>query len=176
MNRYKIKKVVSAFMIGTLIAVTVPVVPERCGSAYADELSDAEEKKSEATQKKKEAEAKLAELETAKSDILDVIEQLDNEISGYEEKIAVLTSERNSLQASAAVTENSLQDAYIAESNQYSSMKDRIQFAYENGDAEYIQALLSIKDYSTVTNQSEYVDKVSVYDRQQLRHHLSDGR
>ena len=47
-------------------------------------------------------------------------------------------------------------------------MKERIQFAYENGDAAYIEALISVKDYSGILNQSEYVEQVSVYDQKQL--------
>ncbi|MCR5104645.1 MAG: peptidoglycan DD-metalloendopeptidase family protein [Eubacterium sp.] len=168
------KKTLSAVLIGAMIAsATLQVVPEIApkndiSSVFADELSDAQEKKEEASQKKKEAESKLSELNTAKADILDVIEQLDNEIFSYSSKISELKDQKNSLQVAAAINENILQDAYIAETNQYESMKDRIQFAYENGDAQYIEALLSIKDYSTVINQSEYVDKVSVYDQNQL--------
>ena len=166
--RYKSKKLLSAILIGTMIAGTIQAIPVNNSVVSADELSDAEEKKAEARSKREEAEYKLSQLEVAKSDILDVIESLDKEISGYQTKISDLRSEKNRLQVSAAVIENNLQNAYIAESKQYESMKERIQFAYENGDADYIEALLSIKEYSSVTNQSEYVDKVSIYDQQQL--------
>lgn len=166
--RLKSKGILSAVLIGTMITGTVQVVPKTCGVVLADELSDAEEKKAEAQSKREEAEAKLAQLENDKKDILEVIEELDNEIYGYNEKITGLRDERNILQVSASVIENNLQDAYIAETKQYESMKERIQFAYENGDAQYIEALLSIRDYSTVINQSEYVDKISTYDQKQL--------
>lgn len=162
------KKVLSAVLIGAMIFAVTPSMPKSIGTVKADELSEAREKKAEASQKKKEAQGKLKELKVAKDDTIKVIEQLDKEITGYQEKISILTDKRNTVQAEAAVTENSLQTAYIAEVNQYDSMKERIQFAYENGDAEYIDALLSIKDYSSVTNQAEYVDKVSVYDQKQL--------
>ena len=166
--KYKNTKLLSAILIGTMIAGTIQAIPVNNSVVSADELSDAEEKKAEARSKREEAEYKLSQLEVAKSDILDVIESLDKEISGYQTKISDLRSEKNRLQVSAAVIENNLQNAYIAESKQYESMKERIQFAYENGDADYIEALLSIKEYSSVTNQSEYVDKVSIYDQQQL--------
>ena len=83
------KKTLSAVLIGAMIAsATLQVVPEIApkndiSSVFADELSDAQEKKEEASQKKKEAESKLSELNTAKADILDGIEQLDNEIFSY---------------------------------------------------------------------------------------------
>ncbi|MBR6404305.1 MAG: peptidoglycan DD-metalloendopeptidase family protein [Eubacterium sp.] len=165
---YKNKKLLSAILIGTMIAGTIQAIPVNNSVVFADELSDAEEKKAEAQSKREEAEYKLSQLETAKKDILEVIEALDTEISGYQTKIYDLRDEKNRLQVSAAVIENNLQNAYIAESKQYESMKERIQFAYENGDADYIEALLSIKEYSAVTNQAEYVDKVSVFDQHQL--------
>ncbi len=168
MIRLKSRKVISAVLIGTLLFTTAPVIPEKIQDVQADELSEAQEKKEDATAKKEEAQYKLKQLKGEKEDVIQVIEELDSEIWTYQEKIGTLTQKRNSLQASAAVTENNLQDAYIAEAKQYESMKERIQFAYENGDAAYIEALLSIKDYSTVTNQSEYVDKVSAYDQKQL--------
>lgn len=168
MIKFKKGKVISALLIGALLFSVAPQIPKSVDKAYADELSEAQEKKKEASTKKKEAQSKLRELKKNKEDVLEVIKQLDSEIYGYEEKIGDLAEKRNSLQAEASVIENNLQNAYIAETKQYAGMKDRIQFAYENGDAAYIDALLSIKDYSSVTNQAEYVDKVSTYDQGQL--------
>ncbi len=137
-------------------------------NSSSDELTEAQNKKSDAAQKKKDAEAKLSRLESEKEDIMELIEELDGEISGYEEKISELKDSRNLLQVKSCISEDSLQIAYIAETNQYESMKERIQFAYENGDADYISALISVRDYDKVINQSEYVSQVSAYDQKQL--------
>ncbi|MCR5226354.1 MAG: hypothetical protein K6E27_04010, partial [Eubacterium sp.] len=137
-------------------------------NSSSDELTEAQNKKSDAAQKKKDAEAKLSRLESEKEDIMELIEELDGEITGYEEKISELKDSRNLLQVKSCISEDSLQIAYIAETNQYESMKERIQFAYENGDADYISALISVRDYDKVINQSEYVSQVSAYDQKQL--------
>ena len=174
-DRVKIKKFICASMIGVMVVSSIPAVRQG-GFVRADELSDAEEKKAEAeekmadaSEKKKEAQYKLNSLKLEKEDVLNLIEELDTEIASYEEKIQALEDKSAELRAAAAVTENSLDAAYVLENRQYEGMKERIQFAYENGDANYIQALLSIKDYSSVTNQAEYVDKVSLYDQKQLK-------
>ena len=133
-----------------------------------DELTAAQDKKNDAAAKKKEAEAKLSKLESDKEDIMELIEELDSEISNYEEKLDDLKESRNLLQIKSCVSEDSLQVAYIAETNQYENMKERIQFAYENGDTDYIGALISVKEYSNVINQSEYVSQISSYDQKQL--------
>ncbi|MCR4845895.1 MAG: peptidoglycan DD-metalloendopeptidase family protein [Eubacterium sp.] len=169
MKKHGIKKVISSIMVAAMLATSCNCFyPDNSKVVFADELSDAKAKKDEATQKKKDAEQKLASLKKDKEDTLEIIAELDREICDYEEKIKVLNEKMNALRAKEAVNETNLQNAYIAESRQYEDMKERIQFAYENGDASYIQAVVSIKDYSNVMNQSEYVSNVSSYDQKEL--------
>ncbi len=162
------KKTISALMIGALLVTILPTTYSIDSVVYADELSEAQEKKEDAQNRKQEAEAKLETLEAEKDDIMKLIEDLDTEICSYESTISELNTKSNNFKAQATIAENNLQMAYIAEAQQYESMKERIQFAYENGDAEYIEALFSIKEYSSVVNQSEYVSQVSAYDQKQL--------
>ena len=166
--RYNLKKTISAVMVGAMLLAASPIPLANTNIVYADEMSDAEAKKADAQQKKKDAQSKLAKLESDKKDVMELIEDLDKEITSYEGTIRELQGKSNTLQAKASVAENELQMAYIAEANQYEAMKERIQFAYENGDADYIDALVSIKDYDNVINQSEYVSQVSGYDQKQL--------
>ena len=172
MSYKSIKKNLCAVLIAAfLVSLAKPAyyhVPAAPSDVYADELSEAQNKKKEASAKKKEAEKKLNSLKQSKNDALAIIKQFDDEIMGYEEKIRQLDEKKIEMQAQSAVVENTLQEAYIKESRQYAGMKERIQFAYENGDVTYISALLSIKDYSSVTNRPEYIDKVSLYDQKQL--------
>ncbi len=137
-------------------------------TVHADDLEDAKKAKEEAEAKKAEAEAKLTELNKSAADTQSAIEELDSEIGEYSSKILELTEEQNKLQTQISITELKLQNAHILETNQYASMKKRIAYAYENGDVDYIEALMAIEDFSTMINQSEYVDKVSSYDQNQL--------
>ena len=168
MRRFGLYKLVGAVMVGVMITASAPIMNVSDSYVYADELSDAEKEKEATSAKKEEAKKKLERLKAEKEDVMQMIEDLDKEITGYEDKIRELSSKKNVIQAQIAVTENSLQSAYIAETSQYESMKERIQFAYENGDAAYIEALISVRDYSGILNQSEYVEQVSVYDQKQL--------
>lgn len=170
--RYNLKKTISAVMVGAMLLAASPIPLANTNIVYADEMSDAEAKKADAQQKKKDAQTKLEKLESDKKDVMELIEDLDKEITSYEGTIRELQGKSNTLQAKASVAENELQMAYIAEASQYEAMKERIQFAYENGDADYIDALVSIKDYDNVINQSEYVSQVSGYDQKQLNNLL----
>ena len=140
-------------------------------TVYADEKDEIKEIQYKNTQRKKlkeEAQEKLNYLNVKATDIREVISQLDQEIGKYQAEIAQLTESRNAIQAEISVTESNLQIAYIAEANQYERMKERIAYAYENGDVSYIDALVSLDDFSNIINQTEYVEQVSSYDQKQL--------
>ncbi|MBQ1327370.1 MAG: peptidoglycan DD-metalloendopeptidase family protein [Eubacterium sp.] len=166
------KRIIKAAMTCMLAATFVfPVGINNINSlsiVKADDLDDAKKEKEEAEAKKKEAEDKLATLNQEAADTNAAIEQLDVEIGEYNAKIAELKEQRNKLQAQLTITEMKLQNAHIMEKNQYASMKKRMQYAYENGDIDYISALISIEDFDSILNQSEYVEQVSTFDQEQL--------
>ena len=134
----------------------------------ATSIQEVEKEKEETQTKKAEAQQKLEELQAEKEDLLEVIEELDTQITGYETKIAELAKEQEDLEAQIVVTQGELEQAKIDEANQYEAMKERIQYAYENGNVEYIDALMATSDYSDIINKSEYVEQVSNYDKEQL--------
>ena len=138
---------------------------------YADEKDDIKEierKQAEREKKKQAAQDKLKSLNIEANNIRDIIQELDNEIYESQENIRQLTAQRNAIQAEIAVTESNLQIAHIAAENQYDHMKERIAYAYENGEIQYMDALMALEDFSNIINQSEYVEQVSIYDQNQL--------
>ncbi len=126
--------------------------------AYADEKSEIAEiqkKNEEREQRKAAAQKKLNSLNIEANEIEDIISELDVEISEAQSKIRELTEKRNAIQAEIAITESNLQIAYISEANQYERMKERIAYAYENGEVQYLDALMAIDDFSNTINPSE---------------------
>ena len=164
-------KVGIALMLGAGLILPSAISPADTAVVYADEKSEIKEieKKNEERKKLKEdAQYRLNQLNVQADNIRDVIEYLDQQISEYQAEIINLTNERNAIQAEIAVTESNLQIAYISEANQYEHMKERIAYAYENGDVQYLEALMAIDDFSNIINQSEYISQVSSYDQKQL--------
>lgn len=165
MNRLKRKKRI-AVTLAAMLTIGFAYIPST--KVNAQSIDEIKQQQEETRSKKKEAEAALADLNQKKSDIMEVIQELDNQIAGYETKIAELVKQRNNLQAEISVTQLKLSEANIAEAKQYDDMKLRIQYAYENGDVAYIDALMATTDFSDVINKSEYVEQVSDYDKDQL--------
>ncbi len=168
--RFEFKKLVSEGLVAAML-VTVGLANANIpGSVvHAEKTKEEIEREKEKLEKeKKEKESELNQLNTAKDKILDEIKVLDGKIVDSEDKIRELTNERNLLESQISVIDLKLQNAYVAETNQYAEMKDRIRFAYENNDVEYIDALLSVTDFDNINNTSEYVSKISAYDQEQL--------
>lgn len=155
-----------AVMLTAILAISVTLSPvARVNATSIDEIKEQQE---ETRSKKKEAEAALADLNQKKTDILEVIQELDNQISAYENQIKELTKQRNNLQAEISITQLKIYEANVAENKQYEDMKLRIQYAYENGEVEYLDALMATNDFTEIVNQSEYVEQISVFDKSQL--------
>ena len=161
-------KAISLLLAASLVLPVGMTYKNDLSIVKADDLDDAKEEKEKAEEKKKEAEEKLEGLNKSADETTSDIEELDNQIGACRTKIQGLNDKKNEIQAQLAVTEMKLQNAYIMEKNQYESMKKRMQYAYENGDIDYIQALIEIENFDGFVNQSEYVEQVSIFDQEQL--------
>ena len=169
----KSRKVITACLMAALFAVpAVPALsPKNTAVVYADEQDEIEEIKrqnEENEEKKAQAEDELASLNISADEVRDTIRELDNQIGECEDRIADLTAERNAVQAKVSITKSELQIAVISKENQHDRMLERIAYSYENGEIGFMNAMMSIDDFSNVLNQSEYVDQVSTYDQKQL--------
>lgn len=136
---------------------------------------NAEETKEEIEQQKEEAEEGKAEAEAAiekyrkKIDKLTVkIQELDTKMTDISAKIVDKKAQADQLKVEIDETQKLLAEAQVSESNQYVAMKKRIQYLYEEGDVEYIDALMSSASFEDSLNKSEYVDQISSYDQKQL--------
>jgi len=100
-----------AFTMALAIAPTY-----KAGVVHADQtIEEIQREKEKTEEKKKEAQSKLDDLNVKKDDIVEVIQELDNQIAEYEAKIEDLTQQRNAIQAGVSITEDKLQNAYIAD-------------------------------------------------------------
>lgn len=70
--------------------------------------------------------------------------------------------------AEMEATEQELVMAKLEESDQYASMKLRIQYMYENGNVNLIEVFLESESIVDFFNKAEYIKKMSEYDRRKL--------
>lgn len=149
-------------------------------SVKADTKSDLEEKKAKAEKNKKEAQQALEDLKDTKASLEASVKKIDTQLSALQDVIDALAAEIAELEAEIAVTAVKLEEAKANEATQYDNMQKRIQFLYENGNMDYLEALLSAGSMNSILNRSEYVTEISRYDYNMLmqliaiKHEIAD--
>ncbi|MDE6026395.1 MAG: peptidoglycan DD-metalloendopeptidase family protein, partial [Lachnospiraceae bacterium] len=134
----------------------------------ASSISDLQQEKKENEDKKEEAEGVLSQLEQEQLGIKEAIKELDSKVAEYNTQIVELEAQRLELEADIEETKKELEAAQKDEKKQYESMKLRIQYAYENGNVDYMDTLFSSSDVADMVNKSEYVDQIYKFDAKML--------
>jgi len=102
-------------------------------------------------------------------------DQAEKEKNSLAEKVRELSASMKQIERKLANKKTEIEDAEqellmakIKESEQYESMKLRIQFMYENGNVDFIQIFLESESVADFLNKAEYITKLSEYDRNKL--------
>lgn len=138
----------------------------------AASLEDAQEEKETLEEKKEKTEKKIAKLEKKKSNILEYIEELDAQMEELDTEIETISTNISSLESSLKVTRENLAVAKETEEKQYELMKKRIKYMYENGDTNYLSIFFQADSFYDMLNSSEYISKISSYDRNLFQEYL----
>ena len=136
--------------------------------AYAMTKEEAERQKDDASENEKNAKDVLDSLEEQQNKIVQDVADLDAKMTSVQTQITSLQEQTDELQTEIDTTQKSLDEAQKAEDEQYEAMKQRIQYLYEEGETEYVDALLKSISFSDLLNKSEYIDQISEYDQRQL--------
>ncbi|WMJ90311.1 murein hydrolase activator EnvC family protein [Anaerocolumna sp. MB42-C2] len=132
--------------------------------SFATEIDRAKDVKSDLEKKKQETESRLSELEKEKGDILKYIEELDKELTNLNDEIDSLNTDIKKTDKALTKARKEFKAAKVIEEDQYSIMKKRIQYMYENGDTDYLEIIMKSDNLSDVLNQVEYMSKITEYD------------
>lgn len=138
-------------------------------SVHAEETKEeVEQQKEEAQQGQAEAKANAEKYQKKVEKLTATVNELDKQATDISTQIVQKKKEADDLQTEIDETQTKLAEAQVSEDNQYVAMKKRIQYLYEEGDVEYIDALMSSASFEDSLNKSEYVDQLSSYDQKQL--------
>lgn len=141
------KKKFGKLVIASLMAAALTVTPVFA----APTVNELEQKKAEEQNKVSALQAELTELLTKMSDL-----EADLIVKGTE--------------VTQATTD--LEAAQKKEEKQYEDMKLRIKYMYEEGDATFVEKLLTADSISELLNQADFVQSVHSYDRKMLQEYV----
>lgn len=127
---------------------------------------DAANKKREQLEKEKEdLERTLESSERQKANILKYITTLDSKMENLTKKIKANEVQIDLVQAD--IDSLVVEEAQVVakKNNQYETMKARIKYMYEDGNASYLELLAESGSLSEMYNHLEYISKISEYDK-----------
>lgn len=136
---------------------------------YDRQISDAEREQKDLEKRSRELQKEMDELEEDKEQTLVYIEKLDGKSAVLEADLADLKKRIRTASGELDGAEAELREAEDTEERQYSTMKKRIKYMYENGSEGYLELLAGSRSLSELFNRAEYVSKVSSYDRNLLK-------
>lgn len=167
MNRtnYRKKNILAVFL--TLLAIGMTP-----GTVYA---LTTQEKIDQVEQEKKASEGKLSSTKENIDSLKGVQSSLKGQLNNLNEQLTQVGENLNSLEEQIAnqeeqieLTREALEEAKQTADAQYALMKLRIRVIYEQGEASYLEQLLTCKNLADILNRAEYIDEANRYDRMML--------
>lgn len=150
-------------------------------AAIEESIKQKQKEIEEAQKKKKELQSGLTEVKEIMKDLKDTradlqayVAKLDQNLSEVEAKIAELKSLISEKEDEIVKTTEELEDALEKEQTQYQTMKERVQFLYEQGDTYYLELLLNADSFGEFVNKKEYITKMSEYDTKMLKEYVTN--
>lgn len=133
-----------------------------------NQLAQAEEEIKNLENSLADAKAIKKKLEADKKDLNTYVMELDRQLQAIQDNIIRLNEQIVNKENEIEEAKLELAEAEEREEIQYNNMVQQIQFMYEQGESTYLDAILSGRSIGEILNTVEYVEQISVYDKQQL--------
>ena len=151
--------------------VSLSVFGQNVGASnYDKQIKETEKQQKEWENKADSLQKEIEEIQADKDDTLKYIEKLDKKTASLEEELEKLHAHVASSEKKLKVIQKELAKAQKEKEKQYTTMKRRIKYMYENGNQEYLDIIFGAKSISDLLNRSEYVEKISEYDNKVFAH------
>lgn len=144
-------------------------------SSYATsvEIEDAKKQVSALEEEKKKVESTLNQLESLKADTAAYVKKLDSSLASLADELSRLAVQITDKEAEIDRAKAQLEEAKRVEEHQYSTMKLRIKYMYENGESNFVDMVMESGSISELLNRAEYVSQIAEYDRKMLEEYAA---
>lgn len=132
---------------------------------YDQKIKETEQEKKSLEKKAEQLQKDLEDIQASREDTMVYIEKLDKKTGELEEELEVLKGQIKEAKASVEKLQGELSQAEAEREKQYTTMKMRIKYMYENGNQEYIEILFGAASLTDLLNRSEYIEKIADYDQ-----------
>ncbi len=160
------KKTSTVLVLGILSASLI-ITP--CYAATTQSKITTEQGKQKENEKQlNDAQGRIKSLESKKNDLEEYLTELNNQLSELGGNLQDIQNQSEERQKELVELEAQLEEAQEKEEKQYSKMKLRIQYMYENSNNSYVKLFLEAKDLSEFLSQAENMSQMTKYDRKML--------
>lgn len=164
------RKKYAALILAGIVACT----PLMTYNVHGDTLDQAKSKKAETKSKYDAALGKIDDLTQQQNDIVSQMDDTQAKLVLTVASIKSIDSEITQKQAELDETNTKLAAATKSRDKQYSDMKTRIQYLYENGDGgAWMMALLQNGDISEMLSDVEQTQELYDYDKKALEEYVA---
>ncbi len=140
------------------------------GPVYATsaDIKKAKDQVSTLEEEKKKMEQTLNQLESLKADTESYVRKLDSNLNTLNGELTDLENRIGQKEEEITAAQAELEAARETESHQYEAMKLRIKYMYERGETSFVDLILQSDSISQMLNRTEYVSKITEYDRDMM--------
>lgn len=131
-------------------------------------LQEAQGDKQEAENGISDTKDDLNNLNSERANLQTYLDQLNGELSQASGELADIEGLIGEKEDKILETQKELEQAREDEAAQYEAMRERIQFMYEKGESAYVELLFASKSFGDFLNKTEYVERLTEYDRRML--------
>ena len=157
---------IALFFIAVLTACSIfQDIPVRATEATRKQLEEAKEKKKQSENALGDTKDDIAEMNEEKSSLQGELNTLNNQLTEVSNNLQDLEEQIDNKETEIENTLAELEVAKATETNQYASMKKRVQFIYEKQNFVFIDMLLGATSFADFLNQNDYIEQLSAYDR-----------
>lgn len=137
--------------------------------SYQSAIQKAKEEKEALEKLKKETQERIAALETDKKDTQEYINKVDEELTLAYDAMEKLDQSIAECEMALEEAGKELEEATRTKDSQYATMKARIKYMYENGEASILELFTGSDSLEDLLNQVEYRSKIAAYDDNLLK-------
>ncbi len=155
-----------------IYATTLSDITSDSIAAKREEIQNAAKEQTNIKDSISDMEQIIGDLKTKKADLNKYISSLDSTMADIQDNIDTYEAMIAEKETELARKEAELAAAEEQEEAQYDIMQRRIQYLYECGDMNYLEAILSADSFADMLNRAEYIEEIAAYDNQMLHEYM----
>ncbi len=134
------------------------------GSDLQEQIEEAEAEQEDLENKKEKLEKAIDRIQKVTGDVVKYVESLDYQLNSLNSSIISTEETIANLEEEVETVNEELEVALDRRMTHYETMKDRIQYIYENSSNNYLEYILESKSLADLFSREEYVEKITNYD------------